>query len=123
MSSEEVVLKSIKQSLEILENHIKTLLPTTLCQIGETVVHDARQIHASFLKTPQDDTLDLCIFLQLAGTTLVVTGDLVKGGSGDVLSELGPIASSEQEEETEHFGQHICRYILDQEDALIRALR
>jgi len=123
MISEEVVVKSIKQSLEILGSHIKTLMPTTLCHIGETVVHDARQIHASFLKTPQDDTLDLCILLRSAGTKFVVTGDLVKGGSGDVLSELGPIASSEREEETEHFGQRIYRYILDQEDALIRALR
>ena len=122
MISEEVVVKSIKQSLEILGSHIKMLMPTTFYHIGETVVHDARQIHASFLKTPQDDTLDLCILLRLAGTKFVVTGDLVKGGSGDVLSELGPIASSAQEE-TEHFGQHICRYILDQEDALIRALR
>ena len=123
MISEEVVVKSIKQSLEILGSHIKTLMPTTLWHIGETVVHDARQIHASFLKTPQDDTLDLCILLRLAGTKLVVTGDLVKGGSGVVLSKLGPLASSAQEEETEHFEQHICRYILDQEDALVRALR
>ena len=81
MISEDVVVKSIKQSLEILGSHIKTLMPTTLCHIGETVVHDARQIHASFLKTPQDDTLDLCILVRLAGTKFVVTGDLVKGGS------------------------------------------
>ena len=94
MISEEVIVKSIKQSLEILRNRIKTLIPTTLCHIGETVVHDTRQIHASFLKAPQDDTLDLCILLRSAGTMFVVTGDLVKGGSGDVLSELGPIASS-----------------------------
>jgi len=48
MISEDVVAKSIKQSLEMLRNRIKTLMPTTLCHIGETVVHDARQIHASF---------------------------------------------------------------------------
>src|SRR5213593_2710171 len=115
MISEEVVVTSIKHSLETLRSRIKTLIPTTLCHIGEAVVHDARQIHASFLKTPQDDTLDLCILLRLAGTKFVVTGDLVKGGSEDVLSELGPVISSEREEETEHFGQHIYRYILDQE--------
>ena len=123
MISEEVVVKTIKQSLEMLGSRIKTLMPTTLCHIGEMVVHDTRQIHASFLKTPQDDTLDLCILLRLAGTQFIVTGDVVKGGSGDVLSELGPIVSSEQEEETEPFRQHICRYILDQEDTLIQALR
>ena len=33
------------------------------------------------------------------------------------------MASSEWEEDTKYFGQHICRYILDQEDALVRALR
>ena len=47
MISEDVVVKSIKQSLEMLRSRIKTLMPTTLCHIGETVVHDARQIHAS----------------------------------------------------------------------------
>jgi hypothetical protein len=123
MISEDVVVKSIKQSLEMLRNRIKTLMPTTLCHIGETVVHDARQIHASFLKTPQEETLDLCILLRLAGTQFIVTGDVVKGGSGDVLSELGPIVFSEHEEATEPFGQHIYRYILDQEDTLIQALR
>lgn len=123
MISEDVVVKSIKQSLEMLRNRIKTLMPTTLCHIGETVVHDARQIHASFLKTPQDNTLDLCILLRLAGTQFIVTGDVVQGGSGEVLSELGPIVSSEREEETEPFGQHICRSILEQEDTLIQALR
>lgn len=123
MISEDVVVKSIKQSLEMLKSRIKTLMPTTLCHIGETVVHDARQIHASFLKTPQEETLDLCILLRLAGTQFIVTGDVVQGGSGEVLSELGSIVSSEQEEESELFGQHICRYILDQEDTLIQALR
>ena len=122
MISEDVAVKSIKQSLEMLRSRIKTLMPTTLCHIGETVVHDARQIHVSFLKTPQDETLDLCILLRLVGTQFVVTGDVVKGGSGEVLSELGPIISSEQEEETGPFGQHICRSILDQEDTLIQAL-
>ena len=123
MISEDVIVKSIKQSLEILGNHIKTLMPTTLCHIGETVVHDARQIHASFLKTPKDETLDLCILLRLAGTQFIITGDVVKGGSGEVLSELGPIVSSEREEETEPFGQQIYRSILEQEDTLIQALR
>jgi hypothetical protein len=50
MISEDVAVKSIKQSLEMLRSRIKTLMPTTLCHIGETVMHDARQIHASFLK-------------------------------------------------------------------------
>lgn len=96
MISEDVVVTSIKQSLETLRSRIETLIPTTLCHIGEAVVHDARQIYASFLKTPQDETLDLCILLRLAGPTLVVSGDLVKGGSGDVLGELEPITSPEQ---------------------------
>src|SRR5216684_4455069 len=123
MISEDVVVKSIKQSLEMLRNRIKTLMPTTLCHIGEAVVHDARQIHASFLKTSQDETLDLCILLRLAGTTFFVSGDLVKGESGDVLSEMEPITSPVQGEETEPSGQHICQYILEQEDALVKALR
>ena len=123
MISEEVVVTSIKHSLETLRSRIKTLIPTTLCHIGEAVVHEARQIHASFLKTPQDETLDLCILLRLAGTTFVVSGDLVKGGSGDVLSEMEPITSPEQGEETEPFEQHICQYILEQKDTLVKALR
>jgi len=123
MISEDVVVKSIKQSLEMLRNRIKTLMPTTLCHIGETVVHDARQMHASFLKTSQDETLDLCILLWLAGTQFIVTGDVVKGGSGEVLSELGPIVSSERGDEAEPFGQNVYRSILEQEDILIQALR
>ena len=75
------------------------------------------------VKTPQDETLDLCILLRLAGTQFIITGDVVKGGSGAVLSELGPIVSSERGEESEPFGQHIYRSILEQEDTLIQALR
>ena len=113
MISEDVVVQSSKQRLEMLRNRIKTLRPTTRCHSGETVVHDALHIPASFLKTPQEETLDLCILLRLAGTQFIVTGDVVQGGSGEVLSELGPIVSSEREEETEPFGQHICRSILE----------
>lgn len=49
MISEEVIVTSIKHSLKTLRSRIKTLIPTTLCHIGEAVVHEARQIHASFL--------------------------------------------------------------------------
>lgn len=123
MISEEVLVKSIKHSLRALKGRIEILVPTALCHIAETVGHDARQIYASFLKTPQDDTLDLCILLRSVGTTRVVSGDLVKGGSGDVLSEIGPMTFSEYEEKTEPFEQHICQYILEQEDPLVQALR
>ena len=81
MISEDIVVKSIKQSLEMLRSRIKTLMPTTLCHIGETVVHDVRQIHASFLKTPQDETLDLCILLRLAGTQFIITGRVIRSVS------------------------------------------
>ncbi len=116
-------VNELRRGLETLKSRIKTLIPTTLCHIGEAVVHDARQIHASFLKTPQDETLDLCILLRFIGNTFVVSGDLVKGGSGKVLSEMEPITSPAQGEETEPFGQHICQYVLEQEDTLVKALR
>lgn len=122
MISEEALVKSIKHSLGMLRSRIKVLVPTALCHIAETAGHDARQIYASFLKTPQDDTLDLCILLRSAGTTCVVSGDLVKGGSGDVLSEMGPMTISEQGEETEPFEQRICQYILEQEGTLVQEL-
>ena len=123
MIPEEVIIKAIKDSLEILRSRIKTLLPMTLCHIGETVFHDTRQMHASFLKTPQDETLDLCILLRLAEAEVIVSGDLVKGGNGDVLSELEPLASSAQEAEAKHFEQHINQYILAQEAMLMQELR
>jgi len=123
MISEEVLVKSIKHSLGVLRSRIEILVPTALCQIAETVGHDARQMYASFLQTPQDDTLDLCILLRSAGKTYVVSGDLVRGGSGDVLSEMGPMTFSEQGEETEPFEQRICQYILEQEDTLVQELR
>jgi hypothetical protein len=34
MISEDIVVKSIKQSLETLRRRIKTLMPTMLCHIG-----------------------------------------------------------------------------------------
>jgi hypothetical protein len=123
MTSEEIVGKSIKQSLEALSNRIRTLMPTTICHIGETPIDDTRQIYASFLKTPQSDTLDLCVLLRPQGTQIVVSADLVKGGSGDVLSELGPVISPSQDMDAGGFEHHIAQYILAQEDALIQELR
>ncbi len=122
MTSEVVVVKSIRSSLETLSKRVKTVNPTTICHIGETTSKDARHIYASFLKTPQSDTIDLCVLLQPAGTQVVVSADLVKGGSGDVLSELGPIASPGPDGDTEPFEYHIARYILAQEDMLLQEL-
>src|SRR5947207_1140947 len=100
MISEEVLVKSITPSLESLRSRIKMFVPTAQCHIGETGGPDARHIYASFLKTPRDETLDLCILLRSVGTLCVVSGDLVQGGSGDVLSEMVPLTSSELGAET-----------------------
>src|SRR5713226_6667188 len=95
----------------------------TLCHIGKTVFNNTRHMHASFLKIPQDEALDLCILLRLAEAEVIVSGDLVKGRNGDVLSELEPLASSAQEAEARHFEQRISQYILAQEATLMPTLR
>jgi hypothetical protein len=123
MTSEEVIMKSIRSSLETLSKRIKAVNPTTICHIGETTINDARHMYASFLKTPQSDTLDLCVLLQPAGTQVVVSADLVMGGSGDVLSELGPVTSPGHDGEAEPCEYHITRYILAQEGMLLQELR
>lgn len=123
MKSEEIVAQAVRNRLESLSSRIKALLPTTICNIGDIIVSDSLQIYASFLKTPQSNTLDLCFLLKPTRENVVVSADLVKGGSGDVLSEMSPIISPSQENKFERFVNHIDEYILSQEDNLIQELR
>ena len=70
-----------------------------------------------------DETLDFCILRQLAEAQVIISGDLVKGGHDDVLSEMEPLASSAQEAEAKPFEQRISQYILAQEATLMQELR
>ena len=116
--------QAVKGSLEALNDRIKFLVPTVVCVIEDRRVNDSSQVCASFMKTIQSDTLDLCIVLRWTGTDVMVSADLVRGGSGEVMSEMSPIKLSDQEGgELNKLVDNIREYISSQEDKIIQNLR
>ena len=124
MKMEENVSQVIRDSLESLCNQIETLVPTAICSAGDMTVNESLQIYASFLKTPQSETLDLCVVLKHTETGFLVSADLVKGGTGKVLSEITPLVVSSQARATEIDGflEDIRRFIFSQQDKIIQYL-
>jgi hypothetical protein len=124
MRIEEKVRQTIVDDLRVLSAQIKLLLPSVICNVETATLHDSLQICASFLKTPQSDTIDLCVVFKQSDAGIEVSADLVRGNSGTVLSETHTILLPRQkvDEEFDKFFIHVKDYILSQESSIIQEL-
>lgn len=124
MKPVEKISQATRNDLEVLCNRVKNLAPTVICNTGDSVVSASLQFYASFLKTKQSDTLDLCVLFKQTGAEVTISADLVKGGSGEILSEMLQIALSSQvtEEECDKVVEQIRDYILSQEEEILEDL-
>ncbi len=124
MRIEGEVTQTIVNDLKVLRSQINLLLPSVICNVETATLHDSLQICASFLKTPQSDTIDLCVAFKQTATGIEVSADLVRGDSGTVLSEMHTILLPHQktEGEIDEFFVYVKKYILSQENSIIREL-
>jgi hypothetical protein len=123
MKAQDEATQAVKGSLETLNDRIKFLVPTVICVIEDRRVNDSYQVCASFMRTTQSDTLDLCIVLRWTGTDVVASADLVRGGSGEVVSEMPPVKLPGQRGgELNRLINNIREYILSQEDKIVQNL-
>lgn len=124
MKTVERMTQVIANRLATLGNQIETLIPTAICSVGDTRADDSLQIYASFLKTVQSESLDLCVLLKRIATGAVISADLVRGGSGEVLTEMPPITLLDRcrESEFDRIANYIGEYISAQSETIVQDL-
>ncbi len=124
MRIEEKVTQAIVHDLQTLSPHAKSLLPSVICNIETATLKESLQICASFLKTRQSETVDLCIVFRRTDIGIAASADLVRGKSGIILSEMPSILLPHQEtaEEFDRFSVYVKEYILSQESTIIQEL-
>ena len=88
MNSFQHEVQEVVLALEELCARVRTARPDVFCQVGEIGANEPVQAYASFLADPAGESIDLCIYFRQTNETLEISGDLVRGGSGEVLSEF-----------------------------------
>jgi hypothetical protein len=89
---------------------------------SENTIRGNLLVCSSFLRTPSADTIDLCVEIANDGVAVAVSADLVRGGSGTVLSTMTTTRSVQDEAQIEVLLNAIDRYLRSQEDAIVDAL-
>ena len=91
MTTIERVTTLLRDELEDVSRRVLGHVPNSTCNIRKhqrgTTVH----LCASFLASQDAETLDLCAEVSPRGSSGQIAVDLVVGGAGDVLAEIGPI--------------------------------
>lgn len=88
MNSFQHEVREVVLALEELCARVRTVRPDVLCQVGEIHAKEPVQAYASFLADPAAESIDLCIYFRQTNETLEISGDLVRGCSGEVLSDF-----------------------------------
>lgn len=125
MNSVEQAVAAVVLALEELCRRVKSAERGTLCQVGELGATEPVQVYASFLANTSAESLDLCIYFHQTIGKLNVSGDLVRGGSGEVLSEFSDVGLTVATEDgTERWDIAPVRsYIVSQEEKVLEVLR
>lgn len=125
MTALEQAIAEVVVALNELCSRVKLAHPKAFCQVGEMSATEPVQAYASFLADPAAESIDICIYFRQADETLEIFGDLVRGGSGEVLSEF----SGETPTDTAGHGvtswdiAAVRSYILSQEETVCEILR
>ena len=88
MNIQKVIISQSNRVLTQLVSQIAKELPSVICNVKEQIVHNTPIVCASFLKSSEADTVDLCVEIQTGTKYMTVSADLVVGGSGKILSEM-----------------------------------
>jgi hypothetical protein len=122
MNTKERILNRARQVLTVLIAQIPSRVPSALGSVSEHVVHGVDMVCASFLKSKTADTLDLCVEVEEKDGQVSVFADLVRGGSGEILSEMTRIVIS-MDSDMETAVNLLEQYLRNQEDAIADGLR
>lgn len=125
MNSFQHEVQEVVLAREELCARVRTVRPDVLCQVGEIRAKEPVQAYASFLADPAAESIDLCIYFHQANETLAISGDLVRGCSGEVLSDFSGQGSTDTGKPGEAIRQitAIKTYILLQEATICDMLQ
>lgn len=122
MNMQETIASQAKRLLTQLASQITTRVPSSLCRVGEQIVNSIPSVYASFLKSPDADTVDLSVEIRLVAEYVTVSADLVVGGSGRILSEMAAV-TIRKDTEIEPALHDLEKYVLDQADTIVAELQ
>lgn len=108
--------------LEDLVTRIQSAAPAAIVNVETRVRGDELTAFASGLATPDADSFDLGFTLVRDRDRVQLSADLVVGGSGEVLAELGPLEGPDQEFDTPALREQILAFIQTQEPRMVERL-
>lgn len=83
--TDDELIREIVEILSALVLRVTGRLP----RIAAVARHDGGlQPYASFVASPESESLDLCVLVRMIGDGFECSADLVRGGSGEVLGEM-----------------------------------
>ena len=122
MSNQEIITTRVRQALTRLVSKVSAQVPSAFGSVSEHLVCGVPTVCASFLKSPEADTVDLCVQIEAVAGRLSVSADLVRGGSGEVFSEM-PTVIIPENQNAEVALRTLEEYVQDQVDAIVRETR
>jgi hypothetical protein len=117
---EAIIVQRATKALTNVVFQVADQMPTALGNVTDNRFHDRRLVCASFLESPQSETVDLCVQIRVVTDSVFVSADLVRGGSGEVFSETECVVVEDQD--TDAALNPLVAYLDDQADVIIREL-
>jgi len=122
MTLQETVTERAKQALAQLVSQVIARVPTARANTSDNLVVGVPTVCASFLKSAQSETVDLCVNIRTTAGTVTISADLVQGGNGEVFSEMTAVTfASDQDAEVALRGLEV--YVRNQAETIVRELR
>jgi hypothetical protein len=118
---QEAITAQVKQVLTQLVSQVAPRVPSTRGSVSENLVRGIPTVCASFLTSPEADTVDLCVEIEAVAGGVSVSADVVRGGTGEILSEMTQVTIFEGQN-TEVAVRTLEEYVRDQSDVIVRAL-
>ena len=122
MSMQETIATQARRVLTQLVSDTVARVPSTRGSVSENLVRGVPTVCASFLKSLEADTVDLCVEIETVDGCVSVSADLVRGGSGEIFSEMTTVLIR-KDMDMKAAVRTLEEYVRDQADAISAELR
>ena len=121
MTTNLMIVAYARQLLTGLTARVLARVPSALGNVSDNVVRGNVLVCSSFMSTRSANTVDLCIEIEVAEVANTVSADLVRGGSGEIISEMTPVTVIRDGVQTQVLGA-LDQYVRDMEDKIVALL-
>ena len=115
------LVTAAQRVLTQLVAHVNAQRPAARGTVSQFQLLGRTQVCASFLQSSTGQLLDLCVTITSHGGAMALAADVVRGGSGELLSELDPTVISDEMDLAAAL-RTLERYVWDQGDIIIAAV-